>query len=641
MEKLKEKIKNYKDVIKNKVKTEKFKLIFCYFVFPLLLIFLVDVYFKLSASSGVFGSIINTIYRSHWALFYTWLFIGTLNALLTSIFNSARKSMIIISLFFIIIMPINDFKFQIMGNPVKISDVNFLNADNTDMMVDVMDTLKGDWMIKTIIKSVVSIILFVLMIWKVGKINFKFVNKKRRIITGVITALVLLFMIFPPKPARVFILNYVFNDADKRDYRRNTTNKSVYLEYGFIQGLYYSYLGDYILPPKDYDKGKTDDIVEDRVSKVEETKDWGEPDVVFILSESFWDISQLEEYEFSKDLTSNIKRLEQTNRCLSFNMLSPSYGGASVNVEFEMLTGGSISFFNTGYIPYLQLYKNTKSSSDMPNLISEFNKNDYYTKYISSWGRSSYNSEKVFKIIGADESVYEDDLKDVVRKGNIADSYMMDVILDELKADTDKKKFLFVTTAQNHMPYEEDRYSEYDVDIVRSDLNEEFDAVARCYAQGVYDADKELGRLFDEIQKLEKPTVIVFFGDHLPYLINESGESIPDYTSYFDTGDEYLDDLRQHETQAVIVTNFDIDKDESLDMVNASYIGSYVMNKMSFNDSRYFKFIESIRKDLPVYTKDWVYKNGEFTSVSDLNDDEEQWYDDKQQVQYRFFIDNQ
>ena len=111
--------------------------------------------------------------------------------------------------------------------------------------------------------------------------------------------------------------------------------------------------------------------------------------------------------------------------------------------------------------------------------------------------------------------------------------------------------------------------------------------------------------------------------------------------SYFDTGDEYLDDLRQHETQAVIVTNFDIDTDESLDMVNASYIGSYVMNKMSFNDSRYFKFIESIRKDLPVYTKDWVYKNGEFTSVSDLNDDEEQWYDDKQQVQYRFFIDNQ
>ena len=639
MEQLKEK----KDKVVEFIKSEKFKFIFHYFIFPFLIVVLADIYFKLS--NGGFKTLLpkigNTIYRSHKAFFLTWLLVGVINATLISLTNSARKAMIIISIFFIIILPVNDFKYQIMGNPVKVSDVNFLNADNTEMMVDVMGALKGSWMVKTIIKTIVSIGIFVLLIWLEGKRNFKFENKKKRIISGIILFAVLILLVMPPKFLRVFMLNKIFNDEDKRDYRRNTTNNAVYLEYGWVQGLYYSYLGDYILPPDNYDKEKADEIVEKTISNSKQSdKNWGEPNVVFILSESFWDISQLEEYEFDVDLTSNLKRLEKTNRCLSMEMLSPSYGGASVNVEFEMLTGGSINYFNTGYVPYLQLYKNNKSAANMPNLMKEFNDEGYKTKYISSWGRTSYNSEKVFNIIGADESIYEDDLKNVVKKGNIADSYMMDVILDELKQDKDEKKFLFVTTAQNHMPYRKDRYSEYDVNIKRSDLSEDFDEVARCYAQGVYDADKEFGRLFDEIQKLDEPTVVVFFGDHLPYLVTTGGESIPEYASYFNTGDSDLDYVRQHLTQSLIVTNFDIEKDESLKMVNSSYIGSYVMNKMSFNKSDYFKYIEEMRKKLPVYTDNWIYKEGKFIGISDLSEEDEEMYEDKKKIQYRYFIDN-
>ncbi|MBR3153291.1 MAG: LTA synthase family protein [Clostridia bacterium] len=638
-----DKVKKCKDAVFNFIKSEKFKVIFHYIIFPLLIIAFADIYYKLISSKGldIFHDIWYTIYSSSKALFATWLLIAAINAILISVLNSSRKAMIIITVFFLILLPVNDFKYNIMGNPVKVSDVNFLNADNTEMMVDVMDTLKGEWMIKTLIKSVVYIGIFVFAVWGYGKFNFKFDNKKKRIVSGLACFALLLLLVFPPKFLRVFMLNKLFDDEQKRDYRRRTTNSSVYNEYGFIQGMYYSFLGDYILPPKNYSKDNVDEIVEKTISEAETSdKKWGEPNVVFILSESFWDISMLDEYEFDKDLTSNIKRLEKTNRCISYEMLSPSYGGASVNVEFEMLTGGSICYFNNGYIPYLQLYKNNKTASNMPNLIEEFNNAGYYTKYISSWGRTSYNSEKVFKIMGADEAIYEDDLEDVVKKGNIADSYMMDVILKELKDKSHDKKFLFVTTAQNHMPYSEDRYDTYDIGITRSDMNSEFDEVAKSYAQGVYDADKEFGRLYDEIQKLDEPTVVVFFGDHLPYLLTTSGDSMSDETKYFNTDNEFLNDLRQHKTQSLIVSNFDIDKDESMDFVNSSYIGSYIVNKMGFEVSDYFKYIEAMRKKLPVYNKNWVYRNGEFTSVDDLNDEDSKLYDDKQQVQYRFFIDN-
>ena len=629
-----------RDKVKNVISSKKFKMIFNYVVFPFLVVLFADIYFKLNKINDhlLIYNLGNTLYRAPKAFLLTWLIIGVINALLISITNSSRKAMIIMFLFFMIVLPVNDFKYHIMGEPVKISDVNFLNGDNTDMMVNVMDTLKGDWMNRTIIKSVVSIFLFVFFIWFEGKIKIKYEDNKKRGIHILAFIVIFVMLAFPPKFLRLFLVNGIFDDDKKKDFSRNTTNTAVYFEYGWIQGLYYSFLSDYTMPPDNYNREEATKIVEKDYE--ENDKNWGEPNVVFILSESFWDISKLDEFEFNKDLTENIKRLEQTNRCISFDMLSPSYGGASVNVEFEVLTGASINFFNNGYIPYLQLYKNNSRSTRMPNLIKEFNNAGYYTKYISSWGRSSYNSEKVFKLMGADDAIYEDDLKDPVKKGNIADSYMMDVILDELKQKSDEKKFLFVTTAQNHMPYSKYRYPDYDIDIVKSSMSQNFNDVARCYAQGVYDADKELGRLYDEIQNLDEPTVVVFFGDHLPYLLNIDSENIVDVASYFNTGDSNLDEIRKHTTQCVMISNFDIEKDEDTKMMNASYVGAYLLDNLGIEESDYFKYINSVREVLPVYNRNVVYKDGESTSISDISEEEKNVLDDKKKVQYRYFIDN-
>lgn len=636
-----EKKENNKKINKLKIffKGDKWKIIFNFFIFPLLIVILTDIYFKLSLGGGFFKKIGDTIYRSSEAFFITYILIVCFNGLLTAITNSSRKAMIIIMTFFIILLPVNDFKFHIMGEPVKVSDVNFLNSSNTDMMVNVMDTLKGSWMTKTIVKSIISIVLFVLLIWADGKVIFKFKDSKKRIINLIIFAFFTVILVIPPLFLRSFIIGKLFNDDDKKDYRRNTTNEAVYREYGFVQGLYYSFLSDHIMAPEGYSDEKADKIMADSIENVDEQnkENWGKPDVVFILSESFWDISQLEEIKFDKNLTSNIDRLEETNRCLSFNMLSPSYGGASTNVEFEILTGGSISFFNNGYIPYLQLYKGEKAKK-MPNLIHEFNNEDYYTRYISSWGRTSYNSEKVFKLMGVDESSYEDDLVNPIKKGNIADSYMMDVILENLKSRSGEKKFLFTTTAQNHMPYSKQRYSNYDVNVESSNLSSGLTDVARCFAQGVYDADKELGRLYDEIQKLDRPTVVVFFGDHLPYLDDTDGESIEDVASYFNTDDSNLNDMRKHLTQCVIVTNFDIEKDDSAKIMNANYIGSYLLSKLDFDRSDYFKYIESVRTQLPVYNKNFVYKDDSFENLFDLDKNLEKILDEKKIVQYRAFM---
>ena len=103
-----------------------------------------------------------------------------------------------------------------------------------------------------------------------------------------------------------------------------------------------------------------------------------------------------------------------------------------------------------------------------------------------------------------------------------------------------------------------DKYDEYDIDIVDSDLDEELNNSIKSYAQGIYDADKQLGRLYDYIQTLDEDTIIVFYGDHLPY-IKADGKDVLTELEFFNTDDDKLNLYRKYNTQALVLSNFNMD----------------------------------------------------------------------------------
>ena len=70
---------------------------------------------------------------------------------------------------------------------------------------------------------------------------------------------------------------------------------------------------------------------------------------------------------------------------------------------------------------------------------------------------------------------------------------------------------------QNHSPYV--MLSDSDRKIVTSDqLSDEELENINAYANGIADTDKALGELLDYIDQREKPTALLFFGDHQPLL---------------------------------------------------------------------------------------------------------------------------
>ena len=167
-----------------------------------------------------------------------------------------------------------------------------------------------------------------------------------------------------------FILKFFYDTNTRKDYLRITNNIDYYANYGVVSGMYGQLLENRIRKPEGYNKEELEKILND--TKTKENNNWGKPNIIVVFSESFWNIDQLEEVKFNKKVASNFEELK--SKGIFINLLSPSYGGISANVEFELLTGANLCYFNRGYIPYMQLYKNN-SYYNRPSIINELRNN--------------------------------------------------------------------------------------------------------------------------------------------------------------------------------------------------------------------------------------------------------------------------
>ena len=217
--------------------------------------------------------------------------------------------------------------------------------------------------------------------------------------------------------------------------------------------------------------------------------------------------------------------------------------------------------------------------------------------------------------------------------------YLTQKMYDELKETSEGNyKFIMTATGQNHFPYDGKRYDYYDIDVIESEYDEESTNILKNYAQGVYDADKELNNLYQKIQKLDVPTIIVFFGDHLPYTVASDGNDSYTNSDYFNTENKQLNTLRKYTTKAVILSNYDIDMDD-FDYLNSNYLGAYVLNKLDLEISSYFKFIDETRETVPVFDRNSILINNEVISIETMDEKYKKVLDNYKCVQHNKFYD--
>lgn len=603
------------------------KYIINYLIFPIFLIIGTDIFYKLTFRRFTLEAIIQPIRENFGAYVIIFVLVDLLYVLLQAILKTSKRSKIAILILFIILMVINEIKYKIMGIPIEITDISYLTLGNATIMGAATGSI-GIWIWTTIIKTLIFTGIGLLFVFFDNTISINF-NKKLRIIGGISATILIVLLCFLIMYNPEKSINKIYN-LDVDGVLALPKNHKVYYDYGFFPGLLLDHLGKKINEPINYSYKEAKASLE---SSYSHDDSWGKANVVFILSEAFFDITQIEEIKFDKDLLEHVHKLEKDNKIMVSDLLVTPFGGKSANTEFEVLTGANLNFWKEEFIPYNQYYDNTNLKFS-PNLIKEFNNNGYETMYITLFEPDLYRSKYVYDRLGVDKNIYGRDLKCDVKGYYCSDESFFDIIFDELKSTSvGNYKFIMSATGQNHFPFEADKYYRYDINIKETTLNAEDATLLRTYAQGIYDADKAIYQLYNDIQKLDTPTIVVYFGDHLPYIVNKKGKSSYLNTKYFN---DELKELKEYTSKAMIFANYDI-AFEDIEYINSSYLGAYVANKMDIELSNYFKFIDYTRTLVPVFNRNHYYdiESGNLKDISEVEDTLKTY----QNVQYMSFYD--
>jgi phosphoglycerol transferase MdoB-like AlkP superfamily enzyme len=267
------------------------------------------------------------------------------------------------------------------------------------------------------------------------------------------------------------------------------------------------------------------------------------PDIIVVMSESFWDPTRLPGVTITPDPIPTVRELR------SGSMFSPEFGGMTANIEFEALTGFSNAFLPAGSIPYQQYVR-----APVPSMATFLKSEGYATRAIHPGTNWFWNRTQVYSDFGFDAFKSEENLPPMQKRGPLAsDAAMTDEIIREAD-ETDVPFFFFAVSLQNHGPYEPHRYPD-PTHAVQAQTSQWARDSLLSFTEGAADADRGLQRLLEWAQKRERPTVIAFFGDHLPPLgpvYVETGFLKDNVAPRKEAPDQML---KHHETPLIVWSN--------------------------------------------------------------------------------------
>ncbi|MBP1962139.1 LTA synthase family protein [Paenibacillus aceris] len=312
------------------------------------------------------------------------------------------------------------------------------------------------------------------------------------------------------------------------------------------------------------------------------------PNVIVVLSEAFWDPTVIKGVEFSRDPIPFFHKLQQTGT--SGSMLSPQYGGGTANVEFEVLTGNSMRFLPQGSIAYNQFI-----SHEVDSLASIYARQGYTSTAISPFYNWYFNSNRIYKDFGFSKYIPIEYFKPNYSGPYIADSEVAANIIHATEL-SDGPDFVFANTMENHFHFYPGKFPKNTFDV-KGDMSPSSQGMLETLAQGINASDNMLKELVEYYQKKGEPTIIAFWGDHLPAL----GD---DYATYIDTkyisGKDDPDFLKKmYSVPLVVWNNFDTEHKDKLN-ISPSFLGPYLIGLSKQQGSYYTDYLTQLVKKVPV-----------------------------------------
>lgn len=310
-----------------------------------------------------------------------------------------------------------------------------------------------------------------------------------------------------------------------------------------------------------------------------------QPNIIAIMDETFADLNAAGEFAVSEEVLPFYHSLKENT--MKGNVMVSTLGGGTGKPEFEFLTGTSMRMFGSTYSPYVMIGNRLDVS-----LASTLKAQGYQTCAIHPFIATNYNRQITYETMGFDMYLSLDDFRGEDTKRNfVTDEVCFDKI-ETLIEEEEDPLFTFCVTIQNHAPYNDQGY---EGEIT---LPEYSDEEAEQYLSLVHESDQALEGLIRDLEQSEEPTMVVFFGDHMPGLSEEFYQYIFGKTNEEMSFEEYQ---KYYMTPFLIWANYDIPEEEGI-LTSMNYLGAMTLETAGAALTEYEQYLLDLKEMVPGFS---------------------------------------
>lgn len=346
--------------------------------------------------------------------------------------------------------------------------------------------------------------------------------------------------------------------------------------------------------------------------------------VMFVMLEAFSDLSKYTDLITAADPYEAFHKLQDES--YSGELVTNIFAGGTIDSERCVMTGFSdLTSFRRKSWSYARYF------ADMGYTV-----NGSHAGYKSFYNRINVNANLGFQNYNFIENYFE---------GIVSGIPMDDVFLPEIcrlfKEDmaTGKKVFSFNVTYQNHGPYNTVLNSDSKVFVPEGALSAEDYAIINNYLTGIEETGEYMLDVVDEFRNAQEPVILVFFGDHKPWL----GESSSTYEALgIDIFEETEQSFYNHyNTEYLIWAN-----DAAKALLGNDFVGegpaisphnlmNVLFEQCGWEGPSYMKLSNEVMEKMPVVSsKGRIMQNGELVTEDELTEENSELLSKFRKAQY-------
>ena len=392
--------------------------------------------------------------------------------------------------------------------------------------------------------------------------------------------------------------------------------QNTYYTYGYLAGTIEatSLMADPIIEPEGYSDAaaveafaKADGYT--GPATAETAQDY--PDVVLILSESFYDFDLVTDLQADTDIMPVTKNLPNS---VYGHTISPHVGGGTNLTEYEMLTSNSLILMpSITPFNWLNLYNANSVVSYLKGL-------GYSTMAAHPYTNSNYQRDSAWLALGFDETHFQDDFPTQDRYGDRPYQTDSATYKDWEKLyeamPEDKPRFSFLVSIQSHGDYD---MNDASLDVVHAATDYgEYDELMDEYLSCIKMTDAAVQELCDyftaQYEKTGRKVIVAMAGDHAPSFVTHVAD--PSFAAGNDL------ELLQRSTPFFIWANYPLEHTDAaisttdpLNRMDMVMLTPTLLQQAGLPLSDYYKYLLEMKQNTPVVTAANDYMKADGTTA--------------------------